>query len=73
MKSNDIIGPILTPNGYHIVRLAGLRETHNTATPEALHKQVEQLIYQRKFEEDLQSWLTRLRSEAFINLNPEKA
>jgi peptidyl-prolyl cis-trans isomerase SurA len=72
MKDNDIIGPVLTPNGYHIVRLAATRETHNTATPDALKKQVEQLIFQRKFEEDLQSWLTRVRSEAFINMHPEK-
>jgi peptidyl-prolyl cis-trans isomerase SurA len=72
MKANELLGPVLTPNGYHIVRLVGLRDTHEVTDPAALHKQVEQLIFQRKFEEELQSWLTRLRSEAFINLNPEK-
>jgi peptidyl-prolyl cis-trans isomerase SurA len=72
MKTNDIIGPVLTPNGYHIVRLAGMRETHSNATQDALHKQVQQLIFQRKYEEELQSWLTRVRSEAFINMHPEK-
>jgi peptidyl-prolyl cis-trans isomerase SurA len=72
MKANDVVGPVLTPNGYHIVRLVAVRdvETHTDAATQ--HKQVEQLIYQRRFEEDLQSWLTRLRSEAFINMNPEK-
>jgi peptidyl-prolyl cis-trans isomerase SurA len=73
MKDGEIIGPVLTPNGYHIVRLSGTRETHSSANAAAEHKQVEQLIFQRKYEEELQSWLTRIRSEAFINLNPEKA
>jgi peptidyl-prolyl cis-trans isomerase SurA len=72
MKDGEIIGPVLTPNGYHIVRLAGVRETHANINSAAQHKQVEQLIFQRKYEEELQSWLTRIRSEAFINLNPEK-
>jgi peptidyl-prolyl cis-trans isomerase SurA len=73
MKDKDIIGPVLTPNGYHVVRLAGTRETHHTMSADAARKQVEQLIFQRKLEEALQSWLTRIRSEAFINMNPEKA
>lgn len=72
-KPSEIIGPVLTPNGYHIVRLVAIRDTNTHTDAAALHKQVEQLIFQRKFEEDLQNWLTRLRSEAFVNLNPEKA
>jgi peptidyl-prolyl cis-trans isomerase SurA len=72
MKDKDIIGPVLTPNGYHVVRLAGTREIHTHVDTETSRKQVEQLIFQRKLEEALQSWLTRIRSEAFINLNPEK-
>jgi parvulin-like peptidyl-prolyl isomerase len=39
--------------------------------PATQHKQIEQLLYQRKLEEGLQSWITKLRSEAFINTNPE--
>ncbi len=71
MKVNDIMGPVATPNGFHIVRLAGLRETNTTMDPATQHKQIEQLLYQRKLEEGLQSWITKLRSEAFINTNPE--
>jgi peptidyl-prolyl cis-trans isomerase SurA len=71
MKVNDIMGPVSTPNGFHIIRLAGLRETKTSASAEAQRKQVEQLLYQRKLEEGLQSWVTKLRSEAFINTHPE--
>lgn len=73
MQTGEVIGPVLTPNGYHIVRLAGVRDTNTHTDAETQRKQVEQLIFQRKFEEDLQSWLTKLRSEAFVNMNPEKA
>jgi peptidyl-prolyl cis-trans isomerase SurA len=71
MKVNDIMGPVATPNGFHIIRLAGLRETTASVSAEAQRKQVEQLLYQRKLEEGLQSWVTKLRSEAFINTHPE--
>jgi peptidyl-prolyl cis-trans isomerase SurA len=72
MKDKDIIGPVLTPNGYHVVRLAGMRDTHSNVDAKTERQQVEKLIFQRKLEEALQSWLTRIRSEAFINMNPEK-
>jgi len=71
MKPNDILGPLQTPNGFHIVRLVGVRTVAMKMTPQEQRKQVEQLIYQRKLEEATQSWMTKLRSEAFINLHPE--
>jgi peptidyl-prolyl cis-trans isomerase SurA len=71
MKANDIMGPVATPNGFHIIKLAGVREINTHVKTADLHKQVQQLIYQRKYEEGLQSWLTKLRSEAFVNLHPE--
>lgn len=71
MKQNDIMGPIATPNGFHIVRLAGTRDIATSMDANAQHKQIEQLLYQRKFEEGLQSWITKLRGEAFINTHPE--
>ncbi len=71
MKENGLIGPILTSNGYHIVLLAGIRTgaMHGSAVEQ--HKQIQEQIFQRKFEEELQNWLTKLRSAAFINLHPD--
>lgn len=68
MQVNDIAGPIQTPNGFHLILLAGVRNTKGTALTS---KQVEELLYQRKMEEGLQAWMTKIRSEAFINMHPE--
>ena len=70
-QANDIIGPIQTPNGFHIIRLAGVRSVGQQGSPIDQRKQVHQLIFQRKFEEGMQTWTTRLRSAATINLHPE--
>lgn len=69
-KDNDIIGPIQTANGFHIVHVAGIRKTTTAeGTTITKHQQVQQLLFQRKFEEALQSWITKIRSEAFINIH----
>ncbi len=73
MKKNDILGPVQTPNGFHLVRLVEKRNLQKHDDVVKLRKQVEQLVYQRKFEEGLQSWITKVRSSAFINTNPEMA
>lgn len=71
MKTNDIAGPIQTPNGFHIIRVAGIRSVGMQGSKEEQRKQVQELLYQRKYEEALQSWATKLRSESFINTHPE--
>lgn len=70
MKVNDVMGPILTPNGYHIVKLTGIRNADKHESAAEQRKKVEQLIFQRKMEEGIQSWITKLRGAAFINMNP---
>jgi peptidyl-prolyl cis-trans isomerase SurA len=71
-KDGDIIGPIQTANGFHIVHVAGIRKaTDIKGTATTKHQMVQQLLFQRKFEEALQNWMTKIRSEAFINMHPE--
>lgn len=72
LKENGIMGPILTNNGFHIVKLAGLRDIMPKDI-ESQHKQVEQLLFQRKFEESLQSWITKIKSEAYIRIMGENS
>jgi peptidyl-prolyl cis-trans isomerase SurA len=70
MKPKEIAGPIQAPNGFHIIRLVDVRATsEKQAAPD--RKQVEELLLQRKFEEAVQNWVSKLRSQAFIvnNLN----
>ncbi len=71
MKANDIAGPIQTPNGYHIIRVAGIRSVGMQGSKDAQRKQVQELLYQRKYEEAVQSWTMKLRSESYINMHPE--
>jgi peptidyl-prolyl cis-trans isomerase SurA len=69
MQNNDYAGPVQTPNGFHILHLAGVRDVASATAPSS--KQVEQLIFQRKLEEALPSWMAKIRSQAFVNTNPE--
>lgn len=71
MKANEIMGPVQTPNGFHILRLSGIRSAGKQPTAGEKRLQVQELIFQRKLAENLQSWITKLRSEAFINTHPE--
>lgn len=69
MKTNDIAGPIQTPNGFHIIHLAATRSTAESANAEDMQtsrKQVEQLLMQRKFEEAMQNFVSKLRGQSFI-------
>jgi peptidyl-prolyl cis-trans isomerase SurA len=69
MQVKGLAGPIQTANGFHIIRLAATRRaTTEQASPD--RKQIETLLMQRKFEEALQNWISRLRSQAFIVTNP---
>lgn len=73
MKPNDLMGPIQTANGFHILRLSGVRAVGKQLTEEERHTQVQQLLFQRKLEEAMQTWITKLRAEAFINTSPTEA
>ena|SRR3990167_8224320 len=67
MKANDIAGPIQTPNGFHLIRLADVRAlARQDATPD--RKQVESYLLQRKYEEATQNWVSKVRSQAFIKI-----
>ena len=70
-KENDILGPIQTPNGFHVIHVAGIRQAEAPAANVNQHRQIQQLIFERKYEEALQSWMSKLRGEAFINTHPE--
>lgn len=66
MQTNDIAGPIQTPNGFHIIRLVAERGAKDAAPNRT---QVEQLLLQRKFEEHVQNWVAKMRGQAFISMN----
>jgi len=66
LKKHDLMKPVLAGNGYHIVILTDIRDI-NTQTAANHSKEAEQMLYQKKFTEEMQNWLSKIRSQAFIN------
>ncbi len=70
-KEGEIVGPIQTPNGFHLIHVAGIRNTGGELKGENQRQQVQQYLFERKFEESLQNWISKIRSEAFVDMNPK--
>lgn len=68
LKAKEIAGPIQTSNGLHLIRLTNVRSLGG-APAKPNRKQAEELLLQKKFEEALQVWLSKQRSQAFIDTN----
>lgn len=68
MKPKTIAGPIQTANGFHIIRLIESRalDAKQVATS---RKMIESQLLQQKFEEAVQNWVSKLRSQAFVVVN----
>jgi peptidyl-prolyl cis-trans isomerase SurA len=69
MQLQQVDGPIQAPNGLHVIRLVALRVA-TTAENHGLpsRKQVENILLQRKFEEAVETWVSKLRSQAFVKI-----
>lgn len=65
MQAKEIAGPIQTGNGFHILILKNVRAT-GTQQSALSKKQIEELLLQRKFEAALQTWVSKIRSQAYI-------
>jgi peptidyl-prolyl cis-trans isomerase SurA len=63
MRAKDIAGPIQAPNGFHIIKLTEVRSLGGNKPD---RKQVEESLLQQKFEEALQSWISKLRGQSSI-------
>lgn len=62
----EITRPFKTQFGWHLLQV---QETRESDVGEDLQRnQVRQLLYSRRFEEELPLWLRKLRSEAYVDL-----
>lgn len=68
--AGEISKPFRSPYGWHILQVLEVRDQDIGAMVQA--NQARQLIYRRKFEEELVLWLQELKSEAFIEIKDEK-
>lgn len=71
MQEKDVAGPIQTSNGFHLVHLIAARALASKSAPDT--KQAEQYLLQRKIDDALKIWISKLRSQAYIVTNPENA
>ncbi|MDF0533253.1 peptidylprolyl isomerase SurA [Shewanella yunxiaonensis] len=66
LKEGQISEPFRSSFGWHIVELEGRRTTD--ATKEFNTNRAHELIFRRKFNEELQNWLDEMRASAYIEI-----
>jgi peptidyl-prolyl cis-trans isomerase SurA len=66
MQVKQVAGPFEAGNGIHVIRLKAVRAEGGNVPSK---QQVEEMLLQRKFVQAVQTWLSKLRSQAFISTN----
>ena len=70
MKVNGFAGPIQTANGFHILHLAAERANGKHEAPS--EQQIQRFLMERKFEEALLGWESKVRASAYVAIMPNK-
>lgn len=60
-----VVGPIRAQNGYHVIKLVGIRKG-STDLPSK--NQIRQLLQQRKLQKALKKWLVELREKSSVRI-----
>lgn len=67
MEDKEISRPIQAGNGFHILHVLAIKADASTTT--ATKEQIQELLLQRKFEDAMQTWLSKMKSQAYIVIN----
>jgi peptidyl-prolyl cis-trans isomerase SurA len=68
MKPGEVVGPIQTANGFHILKLVAVRDQAASEDSAQLKQKVTQMIFERKLMDKQQEWLEELRAGAYIDV-----
>ena len=66
LKPGEYSQPIRSSHGWHLIQMEDRRQ--QASTYENMKNRAYQLIYNRRFAEEVQIWLDELRDEAYINV-----
>ncbi len=66
ISKGKISKPFKTEFGWHILQVQDTRQTD--ISEELRRKQVHQLLYNRRFEDELPIWLRKIRNQAFVDI-----
>lgn len=66
LKTGQLAGPFRATNGFHILKVAGIR--HQSNDKPASDAEIKNLLYRKKFLEQLQTWLQGLQGNAYIKV-----
>lgn len=69
MQSGDIAGPIQAPNGFHVIKLMGVRGQSMAQPTKA---QLQNMAYAMKMQKAVEKWLVDLRKTAYIKITGEQ-
>lgn len=64
MKPQQVSQPIRAPNGIHLLKLNGIRHAKDQITKD----EVKNMLLQKKFQQKLSSWLTKLQNQAYVKI-----
>lgn len=64
--SGELSKPFKSPYGWHVLQVLGRRATDSST--ELREQQAANLLRNRKYEEELQTWLRQIRDEAYVEV-----
>jgi len=65
-REGQLSEPFRSPYGWHILEVLGRRATDSSA--QAREQQAMMLLRNRKYDEELQTWLRQIRDEAYVEI-----
>ncbi|ASK20421.1 peptidylprolyl isomerase [Halomonas sp. N3-2A] len=66
LSTNQLSEPVRSQFGYHVIEV--LERRRQDVTDESRREQVRQAIFQRRANEELQSWQREMREQAFVDI-----